>query len=115
MDERFPTDRETLEKQVRMTFLRGSGPGGQHRNKVETGVRLFHPPSGITVSATERRSQIQNRELAFERLTERLEARNRRPAPRRKTAKPASADRERLEEKRRRAETKAARRQPPDA
>ena len=108
----YTTDRAELEKEVRMSFLRGSGPGGQHRNKVESGVRLFHPPSGIVVTATDRRSQIQNRELAFERLIEKLEARNRKPKPRKKTRKPASADRKRLEEKRRRAESKRWRRPP---
>ena len=112
MDERFPTDKETLEKEVRMTFLRGSGPGGQHRNKVESGVRLFHPPSGITVTATSRRSQIQNRELAFELLIKKLETRNYRPTPRKKTKKPAKANRERIEEKKKRAKTKDERRKP---
>lgn len=95
-----------------MTFLRGSGPGGQHRNKAETGVRLFHPPSGITVTATERRSQVQNRELALQRLVARLEQRNRKRKPRVPTAPPPSAGEERLEEKRRRAALKADR-QPP--
>jgi len=38
-------------------FFIASGPGGQHRNKTESGVRLTHGPTGVTVSATERRSQ----------------------------------------------------------
>jgi ribosome-associated protein len=107
--ERFATDRASLEKEVVMSFVRAGGPGGQHRNKVESGVRLFHPPSGITVTATERRSQHQNRELAFERLAEKLERRNHRPAPRKKTRKPRSADRKRLEAKKRRGDTKRER------
>ena len=113
MSPTWPTDRKILEKQVVMTFLRGSGPGGQHRNKVESGVRLFHPPSGITVTATERRNQWQNRELAFERLIARLAARNRRPKPRIPTRRPRSADRKRLEDKKRRSQRKDERR-PPD-
>jgi len=107
----FHTDRETLEKEVVLRFVRAGGPGGQHRNKVETGVRLFHPPSGITVMATERRSQLQNRELAFQRLIARLKLRNHRPKPRKATRPTRASVRRRLEAKRRRGERKAARRE----
>lgn len=110
MEQPFATDRGTLEREVLLSFVRGSGPGGQHRNKTETGVRLVHPPSGIVITVTERRSQLQNRELAFERLIERLAARNRKPKPRRKTRKPAGAERERLAAKKRRAAVKRDRR-----
>ena len=47
---------------------RASGPGGQHRNKVETAIEITHRPSGVTASATERRSQEQNRVVAVDRL-----------------------------------------------
>jgi hypothetical protein len=49
---------------------RASGPGGQHRNKTESAIRLVHQPTGITVTATERRSQHENRAKAVERLRE---------------------------------------------
>lgn len=51
---------------------RRSGPGGQHRNKVETGVFIKHTPTGVEASATEERSQSKNRAIAIERLRVRL-------------------------------------------
>ena len=82
MPELYPTDRESLERDSDLEFFIASGPGGQHRNKVETGVRLTHRPSGISVTATERRSQHANREMAFERLAARLEVMQHTPPPR---------------------------------
>jgi len=109
---RFPTDRETLERVCEVEFLRASGPGGQHRNKRETGVRLRHPDAGVVVSATERRSRSQNQSLAFERMAARLEALAHRDAPRVPTRTPRKAHRKRLSEKRRRGEVKAGRQRP---
>src|SRR5688500_8864036 len=66
-------------------FFVAGGPGGQHRNKTASGVRLTHRPTGLTVTATERRSQAQNRATALARLKQGLEALTRVPKLRRKT------------------------------
>jgi len=51
---------------------RGSGPGGQHRNKVETAIVVEHSPTGLRGEASERRSQEQNRRQAILRLRVKL-------------------------------------------
>ena len=100
MTDHYPTDREALERDSDLEFFIASGPGGQHRNKVETGVRLTHRPTGITVTATERRSQHANREAAFERLAERLQERQRVVRPRKATRPTAASRTRRLTAKR---------------
>ncbi len=101
------------EKDLRWEFFRATGPGGQHRNKVETGVRLTHLPSGLTVSATERRSQHQNREVALRRLIAALaELHKPPPKPRRPTKPSRAAKRRRLEAKRQRGIIKQMRKGP---
>lgn len=52
------------------THIRGSGAGGQHRNKVSTGVRLHHRASGATAESTEHKSQDQNRRAAWRKIRE---------------------------------------------
>lgn len=61
-------DETELLKQCEVTAGRGSGPGGQNRNKVETAIRIKHLPSGVSASATERRHKEQNRKQAVFRL-----------------------------------------------
>ena len=61
-------DFREIKRECEITFFKSSGPGGQHKNKTETAVRIKHAPTGIIVTATESRSQLRNRQLAFERL-----------------------------------------------
>ena len=59
---------EALLTRCQITRTRGSGPGGQHRNKVETAIVIKHEPSGVTGQASEKRSQQANKEVAIARL-----------------------------------------------
>lgn len=68
--------REATENEIRYETLRASGPGGQHVNKTESAVRAVHIPSGISVVASDQRSQWQNKKLATERLQVKLTAWN---------------------------------------
>jgi len=62
-----------LEEDIKETFIRSSGPGGQSVNKVSTCVRLKHMPTGIVVKSQEGRSQGLNRFLARRLLVSRIE------------------------------------------
>ena len=54
---------------VRIEKFHSGGPGGQNVNKVETGVRVIHIPTGITVSSTRERSQLANKQDALKKLS----------------------------------------------
>jgi peptide chain release factor len=62
------------ESELRVQTLKASGPGGQHVNKTESAVRVTHVPSGISVMASDERSQLQNKKQAIERLKIKLAA-----------------------------------------
>jgi ribosome-associated protein len=120
--------------EIGLRFSRSSGPGGQHAQKSETRVEaIFDVEASSALSpvqkarvirkagpvlrsvAQDERSQLRNRELAVERLVESLREALRVPRRRRPT-KPTPASRQRrLEQKRRRGETKQLRRRPGDA
>ena len=120
--------------EIDLRFSRSSGPGGQHAQKSETRVEaIFDVEASSALSpaqkarvirkagpvlraiAQDERSQLRNRELAVERLVESLREALRVPRRRRPT-KPTPASRQRrLEQKRRRGETKQLRRRPEDA
>jgi protein subunit release factor B len=101
---------EALAAECREEFIVAGGPGGQHRNKSATGVRLVHLPTGTTVTATERRSQAQNRSAAMRRLRDRLMAMTHVPRPRVATRPTRGSRERRIAAKKQRGERKAARR-----
>jgi len=102
-------DDESLLKACEVDYFIASGPGGQHRNTTASGVRLTHAPTELSVSATERRSQVQNKGVALERLREGLVALTFVPKVRRATRPTAGSKRRRLEGKKRTSEKKAMR------
>jgi len=90
---------EIRESDIKVEFYRGSGPGGQHRNVTDSAVRIRHLPTGIVAQASESRSQLQNREVAMERLRLALEKRERRVKKRIATRVPRRAKEDRLSAK----------------
>jgi ribosome-associated protein len=123
--------------ELQWRFSRSSGPGGQSVNTADSRVELSFDVAGspslgttyrhralerlsgrlvdgvVTVSSQTERSQLRNREAAMDRLAELLrEAVAPPPAPRRPTKPTKAAKQRRLESKRKRGETKVARRRP---
>jgi ribosome-associated protein len=120
--------------EIELRFSRSSGPGGQHAQKSETRVEaIFDVEASSALGPTQKarvirkagpvlravaqdeRSQLRNRELAIERLVEALREALRVPRPRRPTKPTAASRQRRLDQKRRRGETKQLRRPPEDA
>lgn len=102
-------DLETLRREVVVETYRAPGPGGQRKNRKETAIRLTHIPTGLTVVASERRSQAMNREVAFERLLKRLTKLNRPRKRRIRTKPPVGVVRAQREEKGMQSQTKKLR------
>ncbi len=104
---------------IKESFTRSSGPGGQNVNKVSTCVTIRHVPTGVCVTVSDSRSQSMNRQLALERLLDlfekqRAEKRQERladasKARRQKAKRSRSTKRKLVEGKRRRGETKKLR------
>jgi ribosome-associated protein len=105
--EALALDDEALLKACEVEYFIASGPGGQHRNTTASGVRLTHPPTELSVTATERRSQAQNKGVALERLREGLQALTYVPKVRRATKPSKGSQRRRLESKKREGQKKS--------
>jgi ribosome-associated protein len=101
---------EALLAQCDVQVHRAGGPGGQHRNKVETAIRLVHTPSGVVAEGKDQRSRTQNMSAALGRLRGKLEVLER-PVKKRRPTKPSRGAKERrLGDKKVRAERKQSRR-----
>ncbi|HEY0096553.1 MAG TPA: peptide chain release factor-like protein [Archangium sp.] len=107
--EALALDDDALLHTCEVEFFIASGPGGQHRNTTASGVRMTHPPTELSVTATERRSQSQNKGAALERLREGLQALTYVPKKRHKTKPTKGSQRRRLDTKKREGEKKAQR------
>ena len=122
-------DDDSIRSEVAFRFSRSSGPGGQHAQKTATRVEaLFDVAGSATLTEAEKqrvlarlgpvvravaqdeRSQLRNRELAAERIVEQLREATRVRRRRRATKPTAASQERRLDEKRRRGETKRLRR-----
>ena len=122
-------DVESIRSEIAFRFSRSSGPGGQHAQKSSTRAEAIfdvEESAGLTGAerrrvlaklgpvvravAQDERSQLRNRELATERIVEQLREAVRVRRPRRPTKPTAAAKEQRLDEKRRRGETKRLRR-----
>lgn len=100
-------------------FARSAGPGGQNVNKVSTACTIRHVPSGLSVTASDSRSQSMNRQLALERLVDHFEKQREKKrqqrlaevskARRQKARRSRGTKRKLVEGKRRRGETKKLR------
>lgn len=63
-----PSEKNLNPKDIEISAMRASGPGGQHVNKTSSAIRVVHRPTGLSAIAQDGRSQHQNRKLALARL-----------------------------------------------
>jgi protein subunit release factor B len=108
----LPDSDEELLRECEVETFRSGGPGGQHANKVETGVRLTHTPSGVVVTCREERSQYRNKSNCLRRLREEVARLNYRPPKRVPTRRTRAAKERTLEAKSRRSRVKRLRTKP---
>ncbi len=108
----LPEADDELLRECAVETFRAGGPGGQHVNKVETGVRLTHLPSGLVVTCRGERSQHRNKMICLDKLRREVERLNYRPAQRVPTRRTCAAKERTLEAKARRARVKRLRAKP---
>jgi protein subunit release factor B len=111
-DPAVPESDDELLAQCHVHTFRSGGPGGQHQNVTDSGVRLRHRATGIVVTCRAQRSQLQNKMTCLRRLRGRLAALAYEAPPRQPTRPSAAAVERRLAEKARRAQKKRQRAAP---
>ncbi|MDD5618604.1 MAG: peptide chain release factor-like protein [Candidatus Omnitrophica bacterium] len=97
------------EKDIKIEYYKSSGPGGQHKNKRFTAVKVVHLPTGIFSLAAEQRSQAQNKKIALERLKEKIERLTRKKKARIVIAIPQKVKERILDKKRKHSQKKLLR------
>ncbi len=107
---KYATDRQSMLKVCRIDYFKAGGPGGQHKNKNQTAVRLLHKPSNTIVTASSQRSQKANFEVAVAALKAKLDKLNFVPKKRIPTKTPKSIIIKRKEDKKARSKKKQGRR-----
>ena len=108
----LPESDEELLRECEVDTFRSGGPGGQHVNKVETGVRLTHLPTGLVVACREERSQHRNKMNCLRKLREEVARLNYRPPKRVPTRRTRAAKERTLQAKTRRSQIKHLRGKP---
>ncbi|HMQ10023.1 MAG TPA: peptide chain release factor-like protein [Oligoflexia bacterium] len=96
-------------EELQVERIRRSGPGGQHRNKKATGIRLTHIPTGMVIMATTERSQKLNLQKAIDTLIQRLKKLNQKPKKRVATKPSKATKQKRIDEKKKQSEKKQQR------
>ena len=108
-DTSAPLSDAELLAQCDVDTFRSGGPGGQHQNVTDSGVRLRHKPSGVVVTCRRTRSQHLNKQECLARLRRKLEERERPVTPRVPTKPSRGSQERRLQDKARRAALKRER------
>lgn len=90
---------QIIQNECVIEYYNAGGPGGQHGNKTLSAVKIIHKPTGISVTASERRSQHQNRKKAEYRLLAKLEEYYKEDEERIDTKIPKYSNEERLKDK----------------
>lgn len=72
LDDEEVNDVSIPDSELEITTMRSGGKGGQNVNKVESGVRIKHVPTGISVKCTQERSQMLNKNIAMQRIKAQL-------------------------------------------
>ncbi len=97
---------------IKITYFKSSGPGGQKKNVTESAVRVCHTPTGMIVVATSSRSQRRNREDALNELHRRIRLKRQRKRRRVATNPTRASKQRRLDMKKRRKSIKKLRGRP---